>query len=119
MKKQQGFSGILFLAIIVLCFFSFFSILRVFPLYTQDWTVKAIFEGIEADAIEKEYDRNSVMDTLQNRFEINGVSDLMEYVEVSGQGSKIIIDMEYEQRVSLISNIELVATFSHYLDLSE
>jgi len=50
MKKQQGFSGILILAIIVLCFFSFFSILKVFPLYTQDWTVEAIFEDLENDA---------------------------------------------------------------------
>jgi len=119
MRKQHGFSGILILAIIVLCFFSFFSILKVFPLYTQDWTVEAIFEDLESDVQEEEYSRSRVMDSLQKRFEINGVSDLMEYVEVSGKGSKIIIDMEYEQRVSLISNIELVATFSHYIDLSE
>ncbi|GAA6134483.1 hypothetical protein NBRC116188_12720 [Oceaniserpentilla sp. 4NH20-0058] len=119
MKKQQGFSGVFILIVMVFCFFSFFTLLKVFPLYTQDWTVESVFETLKQDASEKEYNRNQINDMIQKRFDINGISDLVEFVDVSGKGSKIIIDMEYERRVSLISNIELVATFNHYIDFSE
>ncbi|NVK38121.1 MAG: DUF4845 domain-containing protein [Gammaproteobacteria bacterium] len=119
MKTQQGSSGIFILIVILLCFFGFFTMLKVVPLYTQNWAVETVFENLKEEAQNKEYSRQQVQDMIQKRFDINGVSQLVDFVEVSGQGSKIIIDMEYERRVSLVSNIELVATFNHYIDFSE
>ena len=119
MKKQQGSSGIFILIVIVLCFFGFFTLLKVFPLYTQNWAVETVFENLKEEAAKKEYSRSQIQEMVQKRFGINGVSELTEFVEVTGQGSNIIIDMEYERRVPLVSNIELVATFNHYIDFSE
>lgn len=119
MRKQQGFSGIYITIIILLCFFSFFTFLKVFPFYTQNWAVETVFENLKNESAEREYSRQQVQEFIRKRFDVNDISELVEFVEVSGQGSKIIIDMEYERRAPFISNIELVATFSHYIDFSE
>ena len=119
MHKQKGGSAVFLLIMMVLAFSGFFTFLKVMPLYTQDWAVQTVFENIEKEALETKYTRSRIYDMLQKRFSINGVSDLMEYVEVAGSGKNVTIEMEYERRVPLISNIELVATFNHYIDLSE
>lgn len=119
MKRQQGFGGVFILFVIVMCFFSFLTFLKVFPFYTDDAVIESVLDGLKLESEQKEYNRTQIEDMIQKRFEINDLSELVESVDVSGQGSKIIIDMEYERRVSLISNIEIVATFNHYIDFSE
>jgi len=119
MKKQQGSSGIFILIVIMLCFFGFFTILKVFPLYTQNWAIETVFKNLKEESADKEISARQIEDMIQKRFQINGAGELVGFVEVTGQGSNIIIDMEYERRVPLVSNIELVATFNHYIDFSE
>jgi len=119
MYKQKGGSAVFLLVMMALAFSGFFTFLKVVPLYTQDWSVQTVFENIQQESTENKYTRTRVYDMLQKRFSINGVSELMEFVDVSGAGSNVTIEMEYERRVPLISNIELVATFNHYIDLSE
>ncbi len=119
MYKQKGSSGIFILLMIVLAFSGFFTFLKVMPLYTQNWSVETVFENIYEESKTTPYTRSRVYDMLHKRFGINGIDALMEYVEVSGNGSTIIIEMDYERRIPLISNIELVATFNHYIDFSE
>ncbi len=119
MYKQKGKGSIFILVIIVMAFFCFFTLLKVMPLYTQDWSVETVFGNIQSESKTQKYTRGRVFDMIQKRFGINGVDALMEFVDVTGKGSAIVIEMEYERRVPLISNIELVATFNHYIDLSE
>ena len=119
MKKQQGSSGIFILIVIMLCFFGFFTILKVFPLYTQNWAIETVFKNLKEESADKEISARQIEDMIQKRFQINGAGELVGFVEVTGQGSNIIIDMEYERRVPLVSHIELVATFNHYIDFSE
>lgn len=119
MYKQNGSSAIFMLMMMVLAFSGFFTFLKVMPLYTQDWSVQTVFENIQEESKTNTYTRSRVYDMIQKRFGINGIDALMEFVDVSGKGSTIIIEMEYERRVPLISNIELVATFNHNIDLSE
>ncbi len=119
MHKQKGGSAVFLLVMMVLAFSGFFTFLKIVPLYTQDWSVQTVFENVKQESLENKLSRSRVYDMLEKRFEINGVSELFGFVEVSGIGSNVTIDMEYERRVPLISNIELVATFNHYIDISE
>ncbi len=131
MHKQKGGSAVFLLVMMVLAFsgfftflkivplYTFFTFLKIVPLYTQDWSIQTVFENVKQESLENKLSRSRVYDMLEKRFEINGVSELFSFVEVSGIGSNVTIDMEYERRVPLISNIELVATFNHYIDISE
>ncbi len=119
MNKQKGSSVVFILVMMILAFSGFFTLLKVMPLYTQDWSVQTVLENIQQESKSQKYTRTRVYDMIQKRFGINGVDALMEFVDVSGKGSTIKIEMEYERRVPLIANIELVATFNHNIDLSE
>ncbi|EAT10735.1 DUF4845 domain-containing protein [Bermanella marisrubri] len=120
LKKQYGASAITMLVILVLAFSGFVTLLKVVPVYTDDMAVETIFTNIQEELSDKDRpSRSALFDKIQKRMDINGVSNLMEYVEVGGKGSTIIIEMNYERRVPLVANLELVATFNHYIDLSE
>ena len=107
------------LLMVVLSIAGLVTVLKVVPLYSQDMAVKKVFENIVEESKSGELDRSRVESMIEKRFSINNISELVEFVEVGGQGAAVIRDMEYERRVSLFSNIELVATFKHYVDLSE
>jgi len=119
MNKQTGASSITMLLMVVLSIAGLVTVLKVVPLYTQDMAVKTVFESITEESDSNELERDRVESMIEKRFSVNNISELMEFVEVGGQGATVIIEMEYERRVSLVSNIELVATFKHYVDLSE
>lgn len=118
MKKQQGAGAVFMLVLLALAFSGFFTLLRLMPLYSNDMAIETVFENISNEKQES-LTRKRVYDMIEKRFSINGLTDLMEYVEVNGQGSVILVEMEYERRVPLVSNIELVATFKHNIELSE
>ncbi|WP_396588996.1 DUF4845 domain-containing protein [Bermanella sp. R86510] len=118
--KQRGASAITMLIILVLAFSGFITLLKVVPLYTDDMAMSTIFENLQEENQGKDLpSRTRISDMIQRRMSVNGVSDLYDYVEVGGKGSTIIIEMNYERRVPLVSNLELVASFNHYIDLSE
>lgn len=120
LKKQIGASAITMLVILVLAFSGFVTLLKVVPVYTDDMAVDTIFTNIQQEVSADDMpSRGDIRSMIRKRMDINGVSDLMEHVEVGGKGSTVIIEMNYERRVPLVSNLELVATFNHYKDLSE
>lgn len=118
MRKQKGAGAIFMLVLLTLAFSGFFTLLKLMPLYSNDMAVDTVFENLKKEKQES-LTRKRIYEMIEKRFSINGLSDLMEYVEVNGQGSIIVVEMQYERRVPLVSNIELVATFKHNIELSE
>ena len=120
MKKQQGAGAISMLVMVVLAVMGLVIVMKVIPFYSDDMSVETVFKNLEKEGNpDGDLSRSRVAEMIEKRFSINGISELSPLVEVTGQGSAIVIEMEYERRVPLISNIELVATFNHYIDLSE
>ena len=119
MNRQRGASSLVMMLMVVLAVSGLVMVLRLLPLYSQDWAIQTVFENLKEEAASNELTQQRVEDMLERRFGINDISELMEHVYISGKGSSITIEMEYERRVALFSNIELVATFKHFVDLSE
>lgn len=119
MYKQRGAGAITMLIMVVLAVMGLVLVMKVVPFYTDDLSVETVFEKIAKGGNEDGLTRKRVEDMIYKRFSINGITDLSDYVEVTGQGSAIVIEMEYERRAPFFSNIELVATFEHYVEVSE
>ena len=119
MNRQRGASSLVMMLMVILAVSGLVMVLKLLPLYSQDWAVQSILENLKEEAATSELTPKRVEDMLNKRFSINDISELTEHVFVGGKGSTITIEMEYERRVGLFSNIELVATFEHYVDLSE
>jgi hypothetical protein len=119
MNRQTGASSIVMIIMVVLAVSGLIMVLKLLPLYSQDWAVETVLENLKEEAKAKEFTSEQIESKLRKRFDINDISELAEFAIVEGASSQITIDMEYERRVGLFSNIELVATFKHYVDLSE
>jgi len=119
MHKQNGAGAISMLVMVVLAVMGLVLVMKVVPFYTDNMSIETVFENMVIEGGKEGTTKSNVEDMIEKRFSINGISDLLEYVEVTGQGSAIVIEMEYERRTGFFSNIELVATFEHYVDVRE
>ncbi|MFT7109764.1 MAG: hypothetical protein ACI843_001429 [Psychrobacter glaciei] len=117
MRKQQGAGAIPLLAMLILAIMGLVLIMKVVPFYSDDMSVETVFENLAEEATSGNMTRGRVEEMIAKRFGINGIDELVEFVEVTGQGSDIAIEMVYERRAGFFSNIELVATFEHYVDI--
>jgi hypothetical protein len=119
MQKQNGAGAVYLLIMVVLAIMSLVLIMKVVPFYTDDMSVETVFENLKEEGNKDGMTRNRIEEMIGKRFSINGLDELLEYVYVSGQGSDIVVEMEYERRTGFFSNIELVATFEHYVEIRE
>jgi hypothetical protein len=117
MHKQQGAGAISLLAMLILAIMGLILIMKVVPFYSDDMSVETVFENLAEEGTKGNMTRGRVEEMIAKRFSINGIDELVEFVEVTGQGSDIAIEMIYERRTGFFSNIELVATFEHYVDI--
>jgi len=119
MKRQQGAALIVTLLIIVLVVMALVTLLKLIPIYQDDWAAGAVFESLVDEVEAEKLTKKEVQRRITRRFDINNINELFPHVKVDGQGSAIRVGMNYERRVPLAANIELVATFSHNVILSE
>jgi hypothetical protein len=119
MHKQRGAGAISMLAMVVLAIMGVVLIMKVMPFYSDNMSIETVFENLKEEGSQEGMTRNKIETMIEKRFGINGIDDLVQYVEVSGQGSAIVIEMVYERRANFFSNIELVASFEHYVDVRE
>lgn len=119
MQKQYGAGAAYLLVMVVLAVMGLVLVMKVVPFYTDDMSIETILENMEEEGTKEGITRNRIEEMIEKRFSINGIDNLLEYVDVSGQGSAIVVEMEYERRTGFFSNIELVATFEHYVEIRE
>jgi len=117
-KRQRGMTLIgFFMVLAVGCFFAFIG-LKLFPVYKEYFSVKQAMSSVQSQPGVSKKSPREIRSMLDSRF-------FSSYVEVvKGKDAKIVrkngyrIEMLYEHRVHLISNIELIATFDITVDLT-
>ena len=117
-KRQRGMTLIgFFMVLAVGCFFAFVG-LKLFPVYKEYFSVKQAMSSVQSQPGVSKKSPREIRSMLDSRF-------FSSYVEiVKGKDAKIVrkngyrIELLYEHRVHLISNIELIATFDITVDLT-
>ena len=121
MKKQQGYGLLLILLLLALAVMGFLLVLKLSPLYIDNYSVKQIFEGLQQQQPQKiESDSDQTLEQkIELAFETEGLSEFFPDVNFTNLGISTAVAMEYERRVGLVSNIDIVVTFEHYVEISE
>ena len=117
-KRQRGMTLVgFFMVLAVGCFFAFIG-LKLFPVYKEYFSVKQAMSSVQSQPGVSKKSPREIRSMLDSRF-------FASYVDiVTGKDAKIVrkngyrIDMLYEHKVHLISNIELIATFDITVDLT-
>ena len=118
-KQQRGISAIGgLLVMIMVCFVALMAI-RIVPIYISYFTVKSTLEGLLQDPASRQMSTAEIYNTLQKRFDIGYVTVVnAREVKIRQQGRERILSLAYEDRRTLIGNLDIVASFDINLVLS-
>jgi len=119
-SRQRGSMGGIILGVLV--FGSALSLgAKLIPLYMDHNTMSTIMDkmaeenglGIKTDS--------QLLDVMKQRFKLNNIRDfpINEHVEIkrSGRGTDVVLD--YEVRMPLIQNIDMIASFNKQIELRD
>jgi Domain of unknown function (DUF4845) len=112
MKRQAGISSItLLLIIVVIAFFGLCSF-KLAPLYMSNFTLNSTLKNIDTPAGQlNRMTLAEVRATMGKAFTVNNVPRQARDFHITREGGKTTIALDYEERVPLIYNIDIVATF--------
>lgn len=122
MRKQQGSGLILLLLVLSLAITGSMLVLKLSPLYFDQYKAEELLidfkESTSATTL-ADASTLDLKDSLQSLFEAQQLSHLYEFVLIQDLGLYKRVTMEYERRVELVSNIDIIATFEFDIELSE
>ncbi len=113
-KSQAGMSSLSMLSVIILVLGSILLVMKIVPIYLDDLVVKkalnAMSEESGLETLSKKNIRKILYKRLQSDYSNNLNDDEVKIIKGSNE---LRIEIHYESRVPLISNLDLVAKFEH------
>lgn len=89
------------------------------PLYLDHNTMSSVLDAManEQGIVDKRTD--TIEDMIKKRFKLNNIYsfDYKKNMKITRPEDKVVVDLDYEVRVPLIANVELVASFKHHTEM--
>lgn len=100
---------------IVLGLIAFFSLLtlKILPIYLENYKMREILESLKDEPFVTQKNPAEIMKLLRRRFNVNYVDNFKpeQIVKIKKEGGKLTVDMTYEQRVNVVGNLDVIASF--------
>jgi len=115
--RQRGLGGLGMLATVALVVGAAMLALKVIPLYIDDMEVKRALEAIQQEDGLYNQSKVSIRKKLMTRMSAGYSRPLAkDEVKITKKKGLISIDVDYEARVELVGNVDLVAKFTHHIE---
>lgn len=117
---QKGAFGSYILAILLLgCIFTMAS--RFAPIYMEHNTISNILDNMQAERGLGDKTDSQLKELIDKRLSFNNVRNfpIDEYIEFKRSSRGISLVLEYEVRIPLVSNLDVIATFNEQIELSD
>lgn len=113
-REQSGITLIGFLVVLMVLGFFAFLIMRLFPVYSEYYSVRQAMKAVAAEPGIATRTPEQVKEALDRRFNISYVTTpKRNNVRVARQGGNYTLNVRYERRGALLYNLEYIATFDH------
>jgi hypothetical protein len=122
-KQQRGTTLIGWVIIIGLIAFFVTIILKVGPLYLEDYKIKSVLASFEDEQGLREKSKRDIKKMLWSKFYTNSIEIVdverasKDVVNVVKRDGKLAIDINYTTKVHLFGNLSVEADFSHHFDV--
>jgi len=113
-KFQQRGASFLFWVIFI-AIFSFFLVLgvKLFPVYYKGITTNDVLGSVAVEMTGKKPNKKQIWDSVSKRLNINSVMDIKkEHFFYAKNKKDIEFGLDYETRVPVIGNLDVVAKFN-------
>jgi hypothetical protein len=119
LKRQKGLSSIGWLFVITIFGLVFTIIAKLVPFYLDNRFVVATLHGLAEDATFPQMTSNQVRSKLTKTFSINNIRGKpVDSLKVNKVKNTTLVTIEYEERVNILFNVDVVLTFNSLLDSS-
>lgn len=111
-RSQKGLSMLSWL--VVLCIVGFLAsvFLKVFPHYMDFYSLQKIVTSAETESAYQLRSPNDFYAHVNRGIEVNNLEfDLKDMMDVRMENNEFLVHLKYEQRESLIENLDLVVHF--------
>lgn len=107
-KKQKGLTPVSTVLIVVIVALFVLIILKLFPVYKDQWVIRSILTGVKKDSSFANKSRREIKDIIMRRASINQVTRFTEkeiFIEKTGGATNITIQVDVIQ--PLVGNLSL------------
>ena len=112
-RQQRGLTPIATLAILILVGFGLFLLFKLVPVYLEYFNVASSVNSLKEVADLGQKSKEDVRELLKRRLDINDVKRVKpDNIKVTRVENVTTVAVNYEARVSLLSNIDLICTFA-------
>lgn len=118
-RKQHGLSMVGFLLTLSLLGFFAFITMRLFPVYTEFYSVKSDMEGLRNEPNARGLSPEQLRNLLFRRFQISYVESVKPTDVTFDRNRGYNMNVVYEVRRPLMGNLDFVAKFSHTVNLEQ
>ena len=115
--KQGGMTGLGWLTVIALVIFFALLIVRIVPIYIENYSVKTVLGSLEEEALITQKPVREVRKIVERRLQINSVYDLDDKIHIEKSSGVLTVDITYEVRKPMFGNIDIVVSFSDNVEL--
>ena len=111
-KKQQGFSVLNSVIVILLLTFFVTLFVKLGPIYQDNWFLKNIIRDIAATTSSEQITRTSLREQVQKNLTVNNVKfDVNEGLAIRSDVSPKRLVLKYEAQVHVMGNVDAVVIF--------
>lgn len=118
--RSQSGTSTLGILIVVLFFGSLLTLgIKLGPIYLDDYTIQEALEGLDGTKGLSKMTVGEVRSLINKRLSVNNVRGFdAKAITVKADGDQVEIDVDYEVRTSLVSNVDAVVHFKHNYEMT-
>lgn len=117
LKRQKGASFLTIVIMLILVGLFLLTALKIAPSYMDNNVIVNAMEGIASNNDLADMTIAEIRESLQRTLITNGIREFsMASVVLTREGNRNYIDINYESRVPLLYNIEIVVVFENRFD---
>lgn len=111
-SRQRGLSAIGVLLALIIGLTVVVMGMRLVPVYLESMEVSSIIESVANDPEMRGASRAEVSRALNRRFSVNAIGNIdRDAISLNDTGAGVEIVVDYEVRVPMIRNLDIVASF--------
>lgn len=119
LKSQRGMTAIGWLIVLALIGFFVLLALRMIPSYLEFFTVTSALESLQNEPGMANQTPQDIRKMLGKRFDINDVKSITaKDVAIQKQGGAYLVGVDYEVRMPVIGNVDVVMSFAKEIEVS-
>jgi len=116
--RQRGVTFTGWLTILALIGFFVMLVLKIGPIYMENFTVKDIVSSLKEEPLITKKSSIEVKNMIMKRIDLNGIYDLpRDRVTVKKKRGVMAVSIDYTVQKNMVGNIDILVTFSEKIEL--